>query len=231
MSDTKPIVYIVDDDPGLPRSLKLLLRSVRQRVEVFASARAFLERFDPAQPACLLLDLRMPEMGGLELQEQLKARGVDIPIIIMTAFAEVPVAVRAMQAGAMDFIEKPFSDDALLERIQNAIRRAVKTHAQRAAQAERAAQVERLTPRERDVMQLVVAGQANKQIAAQLGLSAKTVETHRANLMKKLAVTSVADLVRLAQDLPVEGLPRGPAPKNPAGLGRRNARAASHGNG
>ncbi len=201
MSEPKPIVYVVDDDPGLRQSLKFLIGSVGLDVEVFPAASAFLEQYDAARPACLLLDLRMPDMSGLELQQQLAARRVAIPIIIITAYAEVPTAVRAMKAGAVDFIEKPFSDHALLERIQKAVDLSVKTHAERMELAERVARVQRLTPREHDVMQLVVTGQANKQIAAQLGLSAKTVETHRANLMKKLAVASVAELVRLVQDV------------------------------
>ncbi len=200
MSEVKPIVYVVDDDAGARQSLKYLVNSVGLEAETFDTGAAFLDAYTAARPACLLLDVRMPGMGGLELQEHMAARGIDIPVIMLTAYAEVPVAVRAMKTGAIDFVEKPFSDHALLERIQRAVELAVGRYAERTRQAERAARLQRLTPREIEVLRLVVDGQGNKQVAARLGLSAKTVEIHRANVMKKLGASSLAELVRLSRD-------------------------------
>jgi two-component system, LuxR family, response regulator FixJ len=198
MSDAKPIVYVVDDDVSTRQSLKYLVNSVGLDAQLFDTATAFLEGYRPGRPACLLLDLRMPGMGGLELQEQMTARGINMPVIMLTAYAEVPAAVRAMKAGAVDFVEKPFSDHALLERIQNAVALAVREHGGHVERAAAAARLERLTPREHEVLRLVVAGLGNKQVAVELGLSAKTVEIHRANVMKKLDVSSLAELVRVA---------------------------------
>lgn len=197
MAEVRPIVYIVDDDPSVRRALLRLVGSVGLDAAAYQNAHEFLDAFDPARPACLLLDLRLPQMSGLELQSELQARGAELPTIIITAYGEVSSAVRAMKAGAIDFIEKPFNEAALLERVHQAVAQAVEAATRRESDAALAARVQRLTPRQRDVLRLVVSGQANKQIAATLGLSAKTVEIHRANLMRKLEVSNVAALVRL----------------------------------
>lgn len=209
MADVRPIVYIVDDDASVRRALLRLIESIGLEAEAFPSARAFLDTFDAARPACLLLDLRLPQMSGLELQAELQSRDVILPIIMITAYGEVSSAVRAMKAGAIDFIEKPFNDVALLERVHEAIGLAVEAKARRQADAALSARIQRLTPRQRDVLRLVIDGCANKQIAAALGLSAKTVEIHRANLMRKLEVSNVAELVRLMRGNKhaVDGLP------------------------
>lgn len=189
-------VFIVDDDPGVRDSLQRLLQSVGLKSEVYASAPEFLAGYDPDSPGCLLLDLRLPGMSGLELQQRLAAEDVTLPILIITGYGDVPSAVHAMKSGAADFIEKPFNKQGLLEKIQ----RAVATDEQLRQACERraaiAARRDRLTPRELEVMRRVVSGQANKVIAIELGISKKTVEVHRARVMKKMGVRTVADLVR-----------------------------------
>ena len=194
---SEPTVFVVDDDPSIRESLRWLIESVGLRVQTSATAQEFLDRYDADTPGCLVLDVRMPGISGLDLQAELSSRKISIPIIIITGHAEVPVAVSALKAGAMDFIEKPFSDQLLLDRVRRAIEadtEARRVHGERAAVSVR---LDTLTPREREVMELVIAGKANKVIAAELGLSPKTVEVHRANVMKKMQVDSLADLVRL----------------------------------
>jgi two-component system, LuxR family, response regulator FixJ len=195
--ETDPTVFVVDDDPAMRESLRWLIESVNVGVETYATAQDFLAVYDPDRPGCLVLDVRMPGMGGLDLQAELARREIEIPIIIITGYAEVPTAVRALKAGALDFIEKPFSDQLLLDRIQQAIASDRQARARRFERAALAARVAQLTPREREVMQLVVAGSSNREIAAELGLSVKTVEVHRARVMEKMKVDSLADLVRL----------------------------------
>lgn len=193
-----PTVFVVDDDPAMCSSLRWLLQSVGLSVETYATAEEFLAAYDPQRAGCLILDVRMPGMSGLNLQEELAARDIILPIIVITAYAEVPTAIRALKSGAVDFLEKPFSDEILLERVREAIetdREARKIRLERAAVA---ARFDLLTPREREVMALVTEGKANKVIAAELGLSPKTVEVHRAAVMDKMQADSVADLVRLA---------------------------------
>lgn len=190
-------VFVVDDDPAIRESLRWLIESVGLNVKVFSTAQEFLEGYDPTTPGCLVLDIRMPGMSGLDLQNELATREIQVPIIIITGHAEVPVAVRALKAGAMDFIEKPFSDQLLLDRIRRAIEVDKQSRRVRSEQAEVATRLGQLTPREREVMDLVIAGKANKVIASELGLSPKTVEVHRAHVMKKMQVASLADLVRL----------------------------------
>jgi FixJ family two-component response regulator len=191
-------VYIVDDDEGVRRALSLLMRSVGLNVAVFDSAVSFLAAYDPAQAGCLLLDVRMPGMSGLELQERLRRDACHLPIIIMTGHGDVPMAVRAMKGGAVDFVEKSaFNDQSLLERVQAALRcdEERRAHAHVADDFhKRAAQ---LSPREKQVMELFVQGKAAKVIAYELGLSTKTVETHRSNVMDKMGVRSLVDLTRL----------------------------------
>jgi RNA polymerase sigma factor (sigma-70 family) len=192
------IVHVVDDDGAVRDSLRWLIESVGLTARVYATGEQFLSEYDGGGPGCLVLDVRMPGLSGLELQDNLRRQDIRIPIIIVTAHADVPIAIRALKAGAMDFIQKPFSDQILLDRIRDAIER---DREQRQVAAKRAAiaeQVAQLTPREREVMSLVVAGKANKVIASELGLSQKTVEVHRARVMRKMHADSVAQLVQLA---------------------------------
>lgn len=193
---SEPTLFVVDDDPAMRRSLQQLAESVALQIETFDSAAAFLKAYDPDRPGCLLLDLRMPGMGGLELQQQLNARGGAIPIIILTAYADVDAAVRAMKAGAIDFMEKPFSAQALLERIHAALARDAQRRQQRALHADFHSRLRRLTPREKEVMGLLAEGKSVKMVAVELGLSHKTVQVHRARIMDKLEVSSIAEMVR-----------------------------------
>ncbi|MFN8627522.1 MAG: response regulator [Candidatus Binatia bacterium] len=190
-------VFVIDDDADMREALQSLLESVGLEATTFPGAQQFLDRYDPATPGCMVLDIRMPGMSGLDLQGTLTMRGIDIPVIIVTGHAEVPVAVQALKSGAFDFIEKPFSPQLLLDRIRRALE--VDTQRRQAAQERAAimACVAELTPRERQVMDLVVAGKANKVIASELGLSPKTVEVHRAQVMRKMRVDSLAELVRI----------------------------------
>jgi two-component system, LuxR family, response regulator FixJ len=204
MTAQSPIVFIVDDDAAVRNSLRLLVKSVGQSAGVFVSAQEFLASYDPQQPGCLVLDVRMPGMSGLELQQQLNVRGAVIPVIFISGHGDIPMAVEAMQNGAFDFLQKPFRDQDLIDRIQRALE---KDRENRAALGERARIRERLdslTPREREVLDLVTSGKANKVMAADLGLSQRTVEIHRARVMEKMGASSVAQLVRMVLDL-VEG--------------------------
>ncbi len=190
-------VFVIDDDAAVCDSLRFLIESVGLRVKTFGSADAFLAVCKPGTAGCLVLDLRMPGMSGLELQEEMARRGLGLPVIIITAHGDVPAAVRAMRAGAVDFMSKPFSDQALLDRIHQALLQDARGRVERAARNAIAARISLLTPREREVMDLVVSGKPNKEIAAILDLSTKTVETHRARVMDKMEASSVADLVRM----------------------------------
>ena len=195
--ESEVIVYIVDDDPAIRHSVTQLLESVGLHVEAFGSASEFLDRYDPDRCACLVLDLRLPGMSGLELQKTLRERSLPIPVIFLTGFGDVPMAVQAMRAGAIDVIEKPFRHQALLDRIQEAMTLARQRDRARRRQADIRERFSVLTRREREVMDLVVDGRANKEVALALGVSLKTVEFHRTNVMKKLDVDGVARLVRL----------------------------------
>ena len=201
MKERAPVVFIVDDDEAVRSSLRLLLKSVGQVPEALGSAREFLKKYDPAQPGCLVLDVRMPEMSGLELQEKLNLLGAVIPVIFITGHGDIPMAVEAMQAGAFDFLQKPFRDQDLIDRIQRALE---KDRANRAVLDERAAirqKLESLTPREREVLDMVVSGKPNKIMASDLGVSQRTVEIHRARVMEKMGAISLAQLVRMVMDL------------------------------
>ncbi len=193
-----PVVFVVDDDPAMRDSLRWLIESTGLEVETFADARTFLARVRPELPGCLVVDVRMPGMSGLDLQGELARRGVGLPTIVITGHAEVPMAVRAVKAGAIDFIEKPFSDQLLLDRVRQGIDMDRQEREGRARRAEILRRQSLLTQREREVLDLVVAGKANKEIAATLHLSPKTVEVHRAHVMEKMQASSVAELVRLA---------------------------------
>lgn len=201
MVDTKAIVYVIDDDASVRKSLARLVRSIGLDADTFASARDFLVFDPPDRPGCLVLDLKMPGMTGLELQEELTAANRSIPIIFITGFGNVPASVQAMKAGAVDFLEKPFDDETLLDAIRRAIRNDFQ-HRQRMRERRVITKHwERLTKREKQVFGLVVTGMLNKQIAFQLGITEKTVKAHRAQVMQKMAVQSLADLVRVSERL------------------------------
>jgi FixJ family two-component response regulator len=191
------VVFVVDDDPSVRDGLKWLIESVGLTVRPYASAQEFLEEYEASQPGCLVLDVRLRGMSGLDLQEELVQRGLSIPVIVITGHADVPMAVRALKTGAFDFIEKPFNDQVLLDRIQQAIERDLGGRGRAAERSQMVERLETLTPREREVMDLLVLGKANKEVADALGLSTRTVEGHRARLMEKLAVYSVAELARI----------------------------------
>jgi RNA polymerase sigma factor (sigma-70 family) len=198
MTDTAtPTVFIVDDDPAISGSLKFLIETVGLQVETFASAQAFLNRYDPERPGCLVLDVRMPGMSGLELQAKLREKKCETPVLILTGYGDVPMAVRAMKNGAADFLQKPVSDQTLLEQIQNAIAKDAARREERAEQRIIAARLERLTPREHEVMKLVVDGLSSREIGDRLSVSYKTIEAHRAKIMKKMRAESVPHLVRM----------------------------------
>jgi two-component system response regulator FixJ len=197
MTERKPTVFIVDDDRGVLDSLKFLMRSVGLDAETYQSAQAFLETLDLEQPGCLVLDVRMPEMSGLELQERLVSMGSSLPIIFITAHADVPMAVQAVKAGAADFVQKPFRDQELIDRIQSALQQDAELRRKLADRAEITERIESLTPREYEVMQLVVEGKPNKVIAHALGISQRTVEIHRARVMEKMRAESVPHLVQM----------------------------------
>ncbi len=194
----QPAVFVVDDDRAVRESLRWLLESVGLHAETFAGADEFLDRYEPHMPGCLIVDVRLPGMSGLDLQQALTDHGIHLPVIVITGHGDVPVAVRAMKAGAIDFIEKPFNDQTLLDRVHDAIDLDARQRAARVAEMQLRARMDRLSPREREVMGMVVAGKLNKDIAKALGLSHKTVEVHRAHVMEKMEADSVAMLVRMA---------------------------------
>ena len=199
MTKLDPVVFVVDDDEAVCRSLSLLIEDIGLEVKTFTSAPAFLSAYDPAQPGCLVLDVRMSGMSGLELQSRLKELDYGIPTIIITGHADVPMAVEAMKAGALAFIEKPFRDQVLLDNIQRAIDWDARTRRRRQEMRDVQSRIRLLTPREREIMDLLVQGKTNKAIAYELGISQKTVDFHRANILQKVEVASVVELVRLTQ--------------------------------
>lgn len=197
----EPVVVVVDDDKAMRKSLARLLDSVGLNVETYDSAEAFLADYDRTRPGCLILDIRMPGISGLELQERLLADGVHLPVIIMSAHGDVEKAVRAMKSGAVDFIKKPYKGSVLLKCIREALAIDARRRRDEAARTGVAARVARLTPREREVMALLVAGKPAKQVAFELGLSRKTVDVHRSHITSKMRVDSVVELARLLTDL------------------------------
>jgi FixJ family two-component response regulator len=201
MTDADAMVFIVDDDAPMRESLKNLMRSVGLRVEVFASAQEFLRSTRPDVPGCLVLDVRLPGLSGLDLQRQMAEGDRDMPIIFITGHGDIPMTVQAMKAGAVEFLTKPFRDQELLDAIQQALARDRQAREQRARNEALRRRYRLLTPRERDVMALVVAGRLNKQIAAELGTSEASVKVHRQHVMEKMAAGSLADLVRMADRL------------------------------
>ena len=212
-----PIVHVVDDDPGVLDAVRLLLRSVGLASRGYASALEFLEAHDPDAPGCLVLDLRMPGMSGVELQERLGELGSDIPIVFVTAHGDVPTAVRAVKAGAIDFIQKPFHDQQLLDRVHEALALNARSRVLRAERRQIIQRIAGLTPREREAMTLVVAGLPNKKIARELRISERTVEVHRARVMEKMEARSVPELVRMVLKAGAATMPDRPVerPLNP----------------
>lgn len=196
----KPAVFIVDDDDAVRRGLTALLGAKGYAVQAFGSAEAFLEALPPHPSGCLLADIRMPHMSGLELQRELNRRGIALPVIVITGHGDVPVAVAALKAGAVDFLEKPFDSDAILAAIGEALQRGTSSAASGLTldRETLVARVAQLTPREREVMDLVVAGQPNKVIAHRLQIALRTVEIHRARVMDKTAARNLSELVRIS---------------------------------
>ena len=196
MPAPEAMVHVVDDEAAIRESLAMLLRSVGLHSRAYAGAQDFLAAWQPSALECLVCDVRMPGMSGLELQEALKARNAHLPVVLITGHGDVGMAVRAMKAGASDFIEKPFNDQVLLDAVNRALARA--RDGQGGGRAEVEGRIESLTPREREVMLLVAEGRPNKVVATRLGLSTRTVEVHRAKVMEKLQARSLAELVRMA---------------------------------
>jgi FixJ family two-component response regulator len=195
---TEVTVYVVDDDEAIRHSLELLIGAIGLQTRVFPDAGSFLEIFQPELRGCIVVDLRMPGMNGLELQEELIARDCRMPVIFLTGHGDVPAAVRALKKGATDFLVKPFNPTVLLERIQQALAADVAQHEAREKASEIAAHFATLTPREKEIMMLVTEGHSSKVIALDLGISERTVELHRSRVMKKMSARSVAELVRIA---------------------------------
>ncbi len=198
-SEKRCTVYIIDDDPAVARSLRWLIKAIQLEVELFASAQDFLNAYDATLPGCIVLDVRMPELSGLDLQEQLAEKHTyHSPIIFISGHGDIKMAVHAIHAGAYDFLEKPFRDQDLLDRIQKAIIFDREQRSMHEEQGELSALLATLSPREHEVFDLICEGLSNKAAAYELGLSAKTVEIHRAKVMKKLSAKSVADLVKIS---------------------------------
>ncbi|HEX9648565.1 MAG TPA: response regulator FixJ [Alphaproteobacteria bacterium] len=196
MNDRKPTIYVVDDDEAVRNSLQWLIASIDLEVRTYGSAQEFLADFSPEAPGCLVVDVRMPGMSGLELQRQLVDRGSDIPVVVITGHGDVEMAVRAMKAGAFDFIQKPFNDQVLLDLIQTALEKSTRVARAQAERTHVRDQLDQLTEREREVLNGIVAGESNRQIATRLDLSEKTIEFHRAKVMRKMEAGSLAELTR-----------------------------------
>ena len=203
MTEAEPIVFVVDDDPSVRTSTERLIRSAGFKVKTFGSAKEFLESFRPEGPACLVLDVRLPGQSGLDLQRELTGSGVQIPIIFMTGHGDIPMSVRAMKGGAVEFLTKPYRKNQLLDAIRTAIERDRTSRRERLEAGSLRHRYEQLTPRERQVMGLVVAGLPNKQIASELATSERTIKFHRAHIMQKMEAESLAELVRIAGQLDI----------------------------
>lgn len=197
MSFIRPIIYIIDDDDIILWMFKELLQGIGADIRTFASARQFLDAYRPCPHECLICDMRMPEIGGLEVQQQLLDTGSCLPIILVSGYSEVPSAVEAIKKGAFDFLEKPVDGALLVEKVQSALMRSRELHADQQARRTREARLALLTPKEHQVAELVVAGKSSPKIAQELDISVRTVENHRARLMEKLQVESIVELVKL----------------------------------
>ncbi len=197
MTASVPLVFVVDDEEAVADSIAMLLHSVGLQTRLFSDARKFLEHYQADMAGCLLLDVRMPKMGGLELQDELNRRRCTLPVIFITGHGDVPMAVEAMRAGALDFLQKPFKDDELIRRVQRALDEDAEQRALLRQREEVARRWAELTVREREVAQRISAGEANKVVAAELAISERTIELHRARIMQKMGVRSLAQLVRM----------------------------------
>ncbi|NTZ06725.1 response regulator transcription factor [Burkholderia metallica] len=191
-----PIVYIVDDDEDMRTSLSWLLASVKIQARCYRGPAEFLAQFDPSVPGCMVLDVRMPEVSGFDLQAELNRRSVSLPIIFVSGHGDIPMSVRALQNGAIDFVEKPYNSQQMLERIQRAIRVASDTHQENQHRQAMIQRIRALTPREREVLNGVIEGKASKLIARELGITAKTVDVYRASIKEKLGASSIASLLK-----------------------------------
>jgi FixJ family two-component response regulator len=204
--DTRPIVFVVDDDESMRKALSNLVRSVDLQVETFASAPEFLDVKLPDVPCCLVLDIRLPGLSGLDFQAKLASAKIEVPIIFMTGHGDIPMTVRAMKAGAVEFLTKPFRDQEMLDAIQIALERDRARHAREDVVATLRSKFDSLTPREQEVMACVTGGLMNKQVAARIGITENTVKVHRGNVTKKMGAKSLADLVRMADVLGIRGV-------------------------
>ena len=207
MIEGEPIVFVVDDDRSVRCSIERLIQSIGLKVQTFRSAGEFLQRARPEGPACLVLDVRLPGLKGLDLQRELTNRGIQLPIIFITAHGDIPMTVRAMKGGAVEFLTKPFRTRHLLDAIRAAIERDRDTLKQRSEVAQLRKRYDLLTPREREVLALLVVGLLNKQIAGELVTTERTIKFHRAHIMQKMRAESIADLIRMAQKLGLTGQP------------------------
>jgi FixJ family two-component response regulator len=206
MNETAPIVFVVDDDPAVCVAVKRLIRSVGIEVQTFNSAQEFLESKRADVPGCLVLDVRLPDLSGLDLQQELATANIDLPIIFVTGHGDIPMSVRAMKAGAVEFLTKPYREQDLLEAIQHGIRQHRTKREQRAEIIELQRRYELLTLREREVFPLVAGGLLNKQVGAQLGASEKTIKVHRGQVMQKMKADSLAELIRMAERLKITSI-------------------------
>ena len=201
MTEERPVVYVVDDDPSVRKAMERLLNSTGHEAKIFASASEFLDFKYPDTPACLILDVKMPKLGGLELQDRLAEKDISFPIIFITGYGTVPASVKAFKAGAMDFLQKPFKEEELLNAVSLGIEKHRNLLQEQKEMKTLQARLETLTPRELEIFGLVVSGMLNKQIAFDLGISEKTVKVHRARVMEKMGAQSLPDLVRFAEKL------------------------------